>query len=145
VDALQKALLDGTVDCIATDHAPHHLDDKDGAFALASAGISGLETAVAVIMDQLVHTGKMNLEQMVSLFTLGPAQVLGVNKGQLGVGQDADITIIDPNLVKVVDPLKFFSKGKNTPFKGWRLRGWPIITIVNGQIVFEEGKINEVH
>jgi len=139
VMALREALVDGTVDCIATDHAPHHRESKDCEYHLASPGISGLETAVAVIMDRLVNTGILNVEEMVRLFTIGPADVLGIAKGTLDIGKTADITIIDPEAVKTVDPVKFYSKGKNTPFKGMELKGWPCMTIVNGKIIARNG------
>lgn len=141
VIALRDAILDGIVDCIATDHAPHHRESKDCEYNLASNGISGLETAVALIMDQLVIPEIIDDETMVRLFTIGPADVLGINKGTLDPGTDADITIIDPKMSKTVEPEKFYSKGKNTPFKGMNLRGWPSMTIVKGQIIYRDGKI----
>ncbi len=141
--ALREGLLDGTVDCIATDHAPHHLESKDCEYNLASFGISGLETAVASIMDGLVNRGLLDVPRMVELFTLGPAEVLGIDKGTLDVGADADITIIDPEAIKVVEPARFYSKGKNTPFKGQTLKGWPCMTIVGGNVVARDGKIVE--
>ncbi len=141
VEALRQGLLDGTVDCIATDHAPHHLESKDCEYDLASFGISGLETAVAAVMDGLVNPGLLDLQQMVQLFTIGPAEVLGIDKGTLDIGADADITILDPEMVKVVDPASFYSKGKNTPFKGKTLKGWPWMTIVKGTIIVNGGKI----
>ncbi|MDD3363783.1 MAG: amidohydrolase family protein, partial [Syntrophomonas sp.] len=141
VEAVRQGLLDGTVDCIATDHAPHHLESKDCEYNLASFGISGLETAVAAVMDGLVNQGLLDVEQMVQLFTIGPAEVLGIDKGTLDVGADADITILDPEMVKVVDPANFYSKGKNTPFKGQTLKGWPWMTIVKGTIIVNGGKI----
>jgi dihydroorotase len=141
VEALRQGLLDGTVDCIATDHAPHHLESKDCEYNLASFGISGLETAVAAVMDGLVNQDLLSMEQMVELFTIGPAEVLGIDKGTLDVGADADITILDPEMVKVVDPANFYSKGKNTPFKGQSLKGWPWMTIVNGRVIANGGKI----
>lgn len=141
--ALREAILDGTIDCIATDHAPHHRESKDCEYNLASFGISGLETAVALIMDRLVHQGVMDADTMVRLFTIGPADILGIAKGSLETGADADLTLIDPQLVKTVDPKAFYSKGKNTPFKGMELKGWPWMTIVNGKIVYSEGKVND--
>jgi dihydroorotase len=141
IEALRKALLDGTIDCIATDHAPHHFDSKDCEYELASTGISGIETAVAVIMDKLVGPEGLDIEKMVSLFTTGPADVLGIDKGALDMGTDADITIIDPDLAKQVDPQRFYSKGKNNPFKGQLLRGWPCATIVKGRLVARDGKL----
>lgn len=141
VIALREAIMDGVVDCIATDHAPHHRESKDCEYNLASNGISGLETAVALIMDQLVIPEIIDDETMVRLFTIGPADVLGINKGTLDLGADADITIIDPQMSKTVEPEKFYSKGKNTPFKGMVLRGWPFMTIIKGKIICCDGKI----
>lgn len=141
IEALIEALQDGTIDCIATDHAPHHREAKDCEFKLAAMGISGLETAVAVIMDGLVHRGLLDAYDMVRLFTCGPAEILGLDAGTLGIGKVADITIINPEAVRSVDPDKFYSKGKNTPFKGKVLKGWPDTTIVNGKIVAREGSI----
>lgn len=138
IAALRAALLDGTVDCIATDHAPHHFESKDCEYELASFGISGLETAVAVIMDKLVNPGTLGINRMVSLFTSGPARVLGIDKGNLAVGKTADITIIDPQAKKTVNPNNFYSKGKNTPYKNMELTGWPWMTIVSGKVVFSE-------
>ncbi|MEA1959939.1 MAG: dihydroorotase [Bacillota bacterium] len=142
VDALRAGLSDGTIDCIVTDHAPHHKESKDCEFEVASFGISGLETAVAVIMDQLVRPGILDMEYMVELFTSRPANLLGIPKGSMGIGCEADITIIDPELKKTVNPQSFFSKGKNTPFKGWELCGWPVATMVGGRLVAEDGKVN---
>ncbi len=141
IQALIEALQDGTIDCIATDHAPHHREAKDCEFQLAAMGISGLETAVAVIMDRLVGPGLLDIYDMVRLFTCGPAEILGLDRGTLEIGSTADITVIDPETVRRVDPEKFYSKGKNTPFKGMDLKGWPVITIVNGNIVAREGSI----
>jgi dihydroorotase len=141
VSALRQGLADGTVDCIATDHAPHNWESKDCEYDLASNGISGLETAVAAIMDGLVNSGLLELSKMVDLFSLGPAEVLGLDRGTLDIGADADITIIDPNLSQTVDTARFYSKGRNTPFKGQSLRGWPWMTIVKGNIVARDGKI----
>ncbi|HBQ87381.1 MAG TPA: dihydroorotase [Syntrophomonas sp.] len=141
VEALWEGIKDGTIDCIATDHAPHHQESKDCEYTLASNGISGLETAVAVIMDRLVNKGIIDLEKMVQLFTAGPARIMGLEKGTLNPGSTADITIIDPNLKKRVDITRFNSKGKNTPFKGLELQGWPCLTMVNGVIAARDGLI----
>ena len=139
--ALREALLDGTVDCIATDHAPHHFEAKDCEYELAAYGISGLETAIAVIMDKLVRPGLLDIKDMVRLFTCGPAGVIGIDKGSLEEGKPADITIIDPEMVKTVDPRTFKSKGRNTPYKGMELKGWPCMTLVNGILVAQNGEI----
>lgn len=141
LEALREALLDGTVNCIATDHAPHHPESKDCEYDLAAYGISGLETAVALIMDSLVDKGILDWSEMVELFTIGPAEVLGIDKGTLDIGADADITILDPLAIKTVDPAEFHSKGKNTPFKGRTLKGWPWMTIVKGNVVAEGGRL----
>lgn len=141
LEALLEALQDGTIDCIVTDHAPHHWEAKDCEFQLAAMGISGLETAVAVIMDRLVGPGLIDIFDMVRLFTIGPAEIMRLERGTLEIGKVADITIIDPDVVRKVEPAKFYSKGKNTPFKGMVLKGWPFITIVNGKIVAREGRI----
>ncbi|MBO8159416.1 dihydroorotase [Thermosyntropha sp.] len=140
VEVLINALSEGIIDCIASDHAPHHKEAKDCEYSAAAFGISGLETSVAVTMS-LVHQGKIGLSDWVALNTIGPAQVLGLDKGTLNKGRAADITIIDPEMVKKVDPTKFYSKGKNTPFKGMEFKGWPWMTIRGGRIVFEDGKI----
>ncbi|MDD2586870.1 MAG: dihydroorotase [Syntrophomonadaceae bacterium] len=140
VEALLEGLNDGTIDCIVTDHAPHHLESKDCEYNLAAFGISGLETSVAVCMN-LVNQGKLSLEKMVSLYTTGPANVLGIDKGTLTPGMAADVTIIDPEKVKIVDPAEFYSRGKNSAFKGMKLKGWPVTTIVAGNVVTENGRI----
>ena len=141
VQALLTGIKDGTIDCIVTDHAPHELEAKDCEYQLAAYGISGLETAVPLIMGLVDE--EFTLEQMVRLFTVGPAEVLGIDKGSIGAGDIADITILDPAAVKTVDPQKFYSKGKNTPYGGRTLKGWPYMTIVNGKIVAENGIIIE--
>jgi len=143
-EALREALASGLIDCIATDHAPHHFESKDCEYGLASFGISGIETAVAVIMDSLVRPGLLDIARMVELFTTGPAGIIAANKatvGDLTCGAPADVTVIDPDLVRTVDPRKFYSRGKNTPFKGMELRGWPCMTIVGGRIVAEDGHV----
>ena len=141
VQALLTGIKDGTIDCIVTDHAPHELEAKDCEYQLAAYGISGLETAVPLIMGLIDE--EFTLEQMVRLFTVGPAEVLGIDKGSIGAGDIADITILDPAAIKTVDPKKFYSKGKNTPYGGRTLKGWPYMTIVNGKIVAENGIIIE--
>ena len=141
VKALVDAVTSGVIDCIATDHAPHNVESKDCEYAKASFGISGIETAVPVIMDKLVHAGLLDITKMVSLFTTGPAKVLSLDIGTLTPGSKADITIIDPDAVRQVDPARFYSKGKNTPFKGMELRGWPWMTIFSGTVVARGGRL----
>lgn len=134
--ALIDGLQDGTIDMIATDHAPHTQDNKRVEFNLAANGIVGLETAVPLIYTKLVKTGLISLERMVEIMSTAPSKVFGLNKGTLAVGAIADLTVIDPALTKKVDKTKFYSKGKNTPFDGWELSGWPYMTIVKGMVKF---------
>ncbi len=138
IEALIAGINDGTVDCIATDHAPHHLESKDCEFNLAAFGISGLETAIPVVMS-LVNKGRIDLMRMVELFTVGPADIINIDRGTIEVGAIADITIIDPDKIKTVKPQEFYSKGKNTPYKNKEFRGWPYATIVNGELAASEG------
>ena len=130
------ALNDGTVDFVSTDHAPHGITDKMCSFGEAANGISVLETALGSLMS-LVHTKALSLPVMIEKLTASPAKFLGLNIGTLKPGFSADITIIDPDLDWVVDPSKFTSKGKNTPFSGKSLKGSVITTIYQGEIVYE--------
>jgi dihydroorotase len=134
---LIEALADGTVDAIATDHAPHHPDEKAVEFSRAPFGVVGLETAVAVCLDRLVHDGTIDLPRLVELFTTGPARVMGLDKGRLARGADADVTVLDLQRRETVDPAAFASKSRNTPFAGWELRGAPVLTVVGGRIVHD--------
>ena len=139
-ETLIEALVDGTVDAIATDHAPHHSDEKCVEFSLAPMGIVGLETAVSICLDRLVHTGRMKLPRLVELFTSGPADILGLSaqgRGRLAVDGPADITVLDPEANATVDPAQFESKSRNTPFATWELRGAPLMTVVAGEIVHD--------
>lgn len=141
--AMAEGLADGTIDCIATDHAPHEWEVKDCEYNLASFGISGLETAVAVVFDRLVHTGRVSLIRAIEAWTAAPARILGLDRGTLSIGAAADITVIDPEAVKMVQPELFQSKGRNTPYKGMTFKGWPCATILNGKIVAQDGSIIE--
>ncbi len=134
---LLEALADGTVDAIASDHAPHLPDEKAVEFSRAPFGIVGLETAVAICLDRLVHRGVISLARMVELFTVGPAKILRLDKGALRAGADADVTILDLEREIEVGAGRFFSKSSNSPFLGWRLRGAPVLTIVAGRIVHD--------
>ena len=134
--ALIEALKDGTIDCIATDHAPHHADDKNVEFALASSGISGFETALAVCWTALVVPGHLTPEQVLDKLTRAPARVLGLDAGTLEVGKRADVTLIDPRAEWTVDPGKFRSRGKNTPFAGRTLTGAVRCTFLEGRPVY---------
>jgi len=133
VDAIKKGLKDGTIDVIATDHAPHHRDEKLREFDHAPSGISGLETAMGLSL-RLFEQGVLTLSQLVEKMAKNPAAILGIDKGTLKPGADADITILDLNKEFRVDPGEFVSKGKNTPFEGWVLKGIPVITICKGKV-----------
>jgi dihydroorotase len=135
-DALLAGLADGTVDAIATDHAPHHHDEKHVEFDRAPFGIVGLETAVSLALDRLVHAGVVSLPRLVELLSVNPARVLGVPGGRLAAGDAADITVLAPDLRVVVDAAGFRSKSRNTPFDGWELRGGVAATIVGGRTVY---------
>jgi dihydroorotase len=132
---LLEALADGTVDAIATDHAPHHADEKRVEFSRAPFGVIGLETAVPVCLERLVHAGVIDLPRLVELFTVGPCRVLRLNRGRLVAGCDADVTVIDPGRRVTIDPARFASLSRNTPFAGWELRGAAVLTLVAGQVV----------
>ncbi|NLU09752.1 MAG: dihydroorotase [Tepidanaerobacter acetatoxydans] len=138
IDALLEGLKDGTIDAIATDHAPHHMDEKDLEFDKAAFGMVGLETALGVILTHIVKEGILSLNAAIEKMTSGPAKVLGLDMGTLKIGAPADITVIDPNRVWTVDKNKFFSKGRNTPFDGWRLTGKAVLTMVDGRIVYSD-------
>ena len=136
VAALREGLADGTIDVIATDHAPHTLEDKDLEYDLAPFGMVGLETAVGLVWTELVSPGVISPAKAVAMLTVNPAGILGLEKGPLIPGSTADITIIDPDLEERVDPDSFQSKGRNTPFAGRKLKGLPVCTIVGGKIVY---------
>jgi len=135
--AILEALADGTIDAIATDHAPHHQDEKGVEFARAPFGIVGLETAVSLALDRLVGGGVIGLGRMVELFSTGPCRILGLPGGRLAPGAPADLTLLDPDRRVVVDASGFRSKGRNTPFHGWTLKGAPVATIVGGIVVHD--------
>ncbi len=135
--ALTEGLKDGTIDAIATDHAPHHADEKAVDFNGAPFGVVGLETAAAVVFDRLVGRGKLSFERFASLFSAGPARALGLPGGTLAAGSPADVTLFDPQMRWKVDPQRFASKGRSTPFSGWELVGAPAATIVAGAVVWQ--------
>jgi dihydroorotase len=136
VTALQEAVKDGTIDLVATDHAPHHYDEKEREFADAPNGIVGLETALAVIVTNLVETGILSYSQMVDRMACTPARLFNLPGGSLRRGTVADVTVFNPAESWSVDPSTFLSKGRNTPYAGMRLRGKAVCTIVAGQIVY---------
>jgi dihydroorotase len=131
-DTLVNGLADGTVDCIASDHAPHHPDEKDVEFNLAPFGILGLETTLSLCLDRLVHPGIISLKRLVELLSTGPARVLGLPGGTLKPGGPADVTLFHPDEEVTIRAAAFRSKSRNTPFDGWKLRGRPAGTIVDG-------------
>ena len=137
VAALVEALRTGVVDAIATDHAPHTAAEKARGLLEAPFGIVGLETAVSLVLDRFVAAGIISLGRFVELLSADPARLLGLaGKGRIAVGADADLTVLDPDLRVTVDKDRFESKGRNTPFDGWKLRGAPVMTIVGGRIVY---------
>ncbi len=135
VDAIVEGLADGTIDVIATDHAPHSQDEKNVEFDLAPFGIVGLETALSLSL-KLVHEGIITLDEMIKKLTIVPSEILGIERGTLAPGSIADIVVFDPEKGYTVTPGEFFSKGRNTPFSGWELKGMVSNTIVSGKIIF---------
>jgi dihydroorotase len=135
-DAMLDGITDGSVDAIATDHAPHHYDEKQVEFDRAPFGIVGLETAVPLSLDRLVHTGRIRLSRLVELLSVNPARILNVGGGTLSEGMPADITIVAPDMKVRIEAAKLRSRSKNTPFDGWELRGGVAATLVGGRPLF---------
>src|SRR5262245_27996615 len=140
LDAIQEGLRDGTIDAIATDHAPHHANEKMLEFDHAPNGVIGLETAVSLTLDRLVHRGVISLGRMVELLSTNPARIFKLDRRTLKVGAVADVTIFDPNREIKVDASKFQSKSRNTPLDGWELKGAPAATIVAGRLIWRSGE-----
>ncbi|MBE7030053.1 MAG: dihydroorotase [Ruminococcaceae bacterium] len=139
VQAIIEGLKDGTIDAIATDHAPHHPDEKNVEFAKAANGIVGFETALSLGVTYLVKAGHLTMAQLIEKMSVNPAQILGLNKGQIKVGKNADLVIIDENKKRTVETDKFLSKSKNSPYNGYELSGTVEYTIVNGHLVVRQG------
>jgi dihydroorotase len=139
VEALREAVKDGTIDLIATDHAPHHYDEKEREFADAPNGIVGLETALAVVVTNLVENGTFGFSDLVDRMACTPARLFNLPGGTLKRGAVADVTVFDPSERWKVDPSKFLSKGRNTPYTGMTLVGRAACTIVAGSVVFRSG------
>ena len=135
VEALRRGLADGTIDAIATDHAPHHRDEKEVEFDLAANGIVGLETALPLAL-RLVDEAKIPMERIIAALTLGPARVLNLPHGTLSVGAAADVTVVDPQRRWTVDAARLHSKSRNTPFAGMAMQGQAVVTIVGGRVVW---------
>jgi dihydroorotase len=135
-DAMLAGIMDGSVDAIATDHAPHHADEKMVEFDRAPFGIVGLETAVPIVFDRLVHAGRISLSRMVELLSWNPARLLHLPGGTLSEGAPADVTVLAPDMVTTIDAGRLVSRSKNTPFDRWRLTGAVVATIVAGKVVY---------
>ncbi len=133
--AIVEGLRDGTIDAIATDHAPHTIDDKRVEFDQAANGIVGLETAVSLALDRLVRPGLLDVPRLVALMATNPSRLFGLPAGRLAPGAPADVTVLDLDRHVKVDPTRFISKGRNTPFAGWSLRGAAVMTVVGGRVV----------
>ncbi|MCK4802413.1 dihydroorotase [bacterium] len=140
IKALCEGLADGTIDCIVSDHAPHLDVEKDLEYNIAPFGIIGLETTLPLILTNLVSKKILNLSQAIAKLTVNPANILGLEKGSLSIGSDADLTIIDLNLKKKIGN-EFTSQSKNSPFIGMELKGFPVATIVGGKVVMKDGKL----
>ncbi|MCA0753853.1 dihydroorotase [Paenibacillus sp. N4] len=138
VQAVIEALEDGTIDMVVTDHAPHSAEEKARGVQLAPFGIVGFETAFPLLYTKFVQTGKWTLGFLLQRMTTDPARVFRLQEGRLEQGAPADITIVDLEGERTVDPSTFASKSNNTPFGGWKLSGWPVATIVNGKVVWSE-------
>ncbi|WP_338555699.1 dihydroorotase [Paenibacillus sp. KS-LC4] len=138
VAAVIEALEDGTIDMIVTDHAPHSAEEKARGMQLAPFGIVGFETAFPLLYTQFVKTGKWTLGFLLDRMTADPARVFKLETGRLAAGAPADLTIVDLDSERAVDPSTFASRSNNTPFGGWKLQGWPVATIVNGKVVWSE-------
>lgn len=136
-DALIKGLSEDVFDVISTDHAPHSQEEKSKGIKSSPFGIVGIETSLALTYTYLVNTGHISLNQMVEKMSYNPAKILGIEKGDISVGKDADITIFDPTAKYTIDPNEFASKGKNTPFTGYQVSGKVVYTIYNGKIVYQ--------
>ncbi len=141
-DAMLQGIVDGSVDVIATDHAPHHYDEKHVEFDRAPFGITGLETCVSLCFDRLVHAGLIPLGRLIELLSVNPARILGIPGGSIAEGAPADLTILAPDLRVKVDAKAMKSKSKNTPFDGWELHGGVAATIVGGRTVYNNAAVN---
>ena len=140
-EALLEGLTDGTIDFIATDHAPHTEDEKQQTMSLAPFGIVGLETAFPLLYTHFVKTGNWTLKQLLDYMTVKPCEAFGLPYGKLEAGRSADITLIDLEREEKIDKNTFLSKGKNTPFDGISCFGWPVMTMAKGKLVYQEGRL----
>lgn len=143
VDALIEGLKEGIIDCVATDHAPHTVEDKVIEFHYAANGISGFETALPVLWTELVQEGRISAMELINRMSTVPAKIMDLPAGTLQEGAVADVVVFDPETILAVDKDTFYSKGKNTPYHERLLSGWPVLTVVDGQIVMEDRKVKE--
>lgn len=141
VEAIKEGLKDGTIDCIVTDHAPHHIDEKRCEFANAKNGIIGFETSLGLGIKYLVKTGVLTMTQLIEKMSVNPSRILGISKGSLSVGKSADITVFNSDKEWTVDINALNSKSKNSPYDGWTLLGKPEYVIVGGKICVNQGEI----
>ncbi len=137
IDAIIAGLVDGTLEVIATDHAPHAPEKKMRELDQAPNGIIGLETLLPICILSLIEPGHLTWPQLIGKLTINPARVLGIDRGTLKAGADADITVIDPKIEWTIDPERFQSKSRNCPFAGWKVRGWAQAVILGGEIKLE--------
>ena len=138
VKGIIAGLKDGTIDAIATDHAPHSAEEKARPLVRAPSGMIGLETSLAITLTQLYHTGKMELPEIIRRMSTNPSDILHLPKGRMSLGVDGDLTIFDPNEEWTVDPERFASKARNTPFGGWKVKGRVKYTIVKGRVIYRQ-------
>ncbi|MEW9501371.1 dihydroorotase [Jeotgalibacillus marinus] len=136
--ALLEGLEDGTIDFIATDHAPHSVEEKSEGMKLAPFGIVGLETAFTLLYTRFVKTERWTMDQLIDWLTIKPASTFGLQSGTVNIGEAADLVLLDLEVEKEIDSKEFLSKGKNTPFTGLKTIGWPVLTIVDGEVVWKE-------
>jgi dihydroorotase len=137
-EAILEGLADGTIEILCSDHAPHCDFEKEVEFDYAPFGITGLETGLALALMQLYHSKRLGLPELIAKYTLAPARLLGLSKGTLDVGADADVTVFDPDREWVFEKSKTASKSFNSPFSGWTLKGRAVATIVGGKMVWAE-------
>lgn len=143
--ALIEAVMDGTIDVIATDHAPHTPDEKSMAFDCAPNGVIGLETSLSIMLTHFYHTGKLSPLALIDIMSTRPAEIFRLkDSGKLAVGQRADVLVIDPEQSWVVDPAQFHSKSRNTPFKGQTLKGRVAMTFANGQCLYQQPMVAHI-
>ena len=136
-----EGLADGSIDAIATDHAPHHADDKAVEFDKAPFGIIGLETAIPIVLDRLLHTGRISIGRIVELLTTNPARILGLPGGSLAPGAPADVTVLAPDATTLLRADAFRSRARNTPFDGWQLRGAVAAVLIGGRTAYVNDQV----